>query len=79
MSDGDQIDLHLTFPSPDGAAEIAAALAHAGFSDVRLYVVVEATATSDDGDLQLLHDRVKELGPMIEAANGGQVSHITRD
>jgi hypothetical protein len=75
----DLIELHFTFPSPDGAPEIAAALAHAGFPDVRLYVVVEATATSDDADLQMLHDRAKELAPMIDAANGGQVSHVSVD
>jgi len=40
------------------------------FPDVRLHVVVEATATAKDSDLQLLHDRVKELGAMIEAAQG---------
>ncbi len=79
MSDGDQVDIHITFPSPDGVAEIATALTYAGFPDVKLYVVVEASATSEDTDLQVLHDRIKELGPMIEAAKGGQVSHVTRD
>lgn len=75
----DQIDLHITFPSPDGAAEIAAALAEAGFPDMKLYVVVEASASSEDADLQVLQDRVKALAPMIDAANGGQVSHVTHD
>jgi hypothetical protein len=79
MPDGDQVDIHITFPSPDGAAEIATALARAGFPDVKLYVVVEATASSEDTDLTALQDRIKELGPMIEAAKGGQVSHMTRD
>lgn len=47
----------MTSPSPDGAPEIAAGLANAGFPDVKLYVVVEASATSEDADLQTLHDR----------------------
>jgi hypothetical protein len=66
----DSIDLRLTFPSPKAAIPIANALVAAGFPDVRLHVVVEATANAPDCDLQLLHDRVKELRPMIEAARG---------
>src|SRR5690349_11589415 len=73
------VSIRLTFPSPDGVAVIATGLAHAGFPDVKLYLVVEATATEDDADLRLLHDRVKELGPMIEQAHGGQISRVTRD
>jgi hypothetical protein len=59
--------------------KIAEALAEAGFPDVCLYVVVEARATGEDADLQLLHDRVKALSPMIEAAAGsGRRTHVTR-
>ena len=77
MTADNEIHLHLSFPNPDGVPEIAAALAHAGFPDVRLSVVIEATANDQDADLQFLHDRVKELAPMIEAAHGGQISHVS--
>jgi len=77
VSADDQIDLHLEFASPDGVPEIAEALVDAGFPEVSVYVVVEATATGDDADLQLLHERVKALSPMIDAADSGR-THIGR-
>jgi hypothetical protein len=67
----------LEFASPDGVPQIAEALADAGFPDVSLYVVIEASATSDDADLQVLHDRVKALAPIIDAADSGR-TRITR-
>jgi hypothetical protein len=73
------VAIRLRFPSPEGVPEIATALAHAGFPQVKLYLVVEAAATDEDTDLQQLHDRVKDLGPMIEAANAGSISIVSRD
>jgi hypothetical protein len=73
------VAIRFTFPSPDGVPEIATALAHAGFPKVKLYLVVEATATDADTDLQQLHDRMKDVGPLIEAANGGSISVVSRD
>jgi hypothetical protein len=74
-----EIAIRFRFPSPDGVPEIATALTYAGFPEVKLYLVVEASATSADTDLQQLHDRLKDLGPMIEAADGGFISTVSRD
>jgi len=74
-----EVSIRLVFPSPDGVPLIATGPAHAGFPDVSLYLVVEATATDQDTDLQVLHDRMKELGPMIQAAKAGHVARVTRD
>jgi len=68
MSDDNSVHVQLTFDSPAQALPIADALVAAGFSDVSLHVVLDAHASGSDEELQLLHDRVKELGPMIEAA-----------
>lgn len=77
MPADNEIKLHFEFAEPDAVPQIAEALVDAGFPEVTVYVVVEATATSDDGDLQVLHDRVKRLSPMIDAARSGR-THIRR-
>jgi len=77
MPADNEIKLHFEFAEPDGAPQIAEALVEAGFPEVTIYVVLEATATSDDADLQVLHDRVKALSPMIDATGSGR-THIGR-
>ena len=76
---GDSIKLRLSFASPDDAYKIGNALMYAGFPEVVLYCVVEASADADSADLQLLHDRVKELGPLIDKAKPGSATLLKKD
>lgn len=55
------IELRATFSSPDEAIPAANALVEAGFTDVRLFVVMEATVSGTSEELQRVHDRVKEI------------------
>ncbi|MDX6516018.1 MAG: hypothetical protein QOH73_1684 [Gaiellaceae bacterium] len=68
MSDENSVDVRLTFDSPALAIPIADALVAAGFSEVTMHVVLDARATGTHEELQLVHDRFKALGPMIDAA-----------
>jgi hypothetical protein len=72
MAEDNSIHLHLSFASPKEAVPIANALVAAGFPDVRMHVVLDAYATGTDEQLQQLHDRVKEIGPLIDAATADE-------
>ncbi len=63
--DENSIELRATFNSPDEAIPAADAVAKAGFTDVRLYVVMEAKVTGSPEELQLVHDRMKLIPPDV--------------
>jgi len=59
MSDENSVTIHATFASPENAFPAANELASQGW-DVRLHVVLEASATGSPEFLQGLHDHLRE-------------------
>ena len=63
--DENSIELRATFNSPEEAIPAADAVAKAGFTDVRLYVVMEAKVTGSPDELQRVHDEMKLIPPEV--------------
>ena len=63
IDDAGSIEIRAAFDSPEQAIPAADAMVEAGFKDVQLYVVLEASIRGNSDDLQRVHDRMKDLPP----------------